>query len=129
MLHRLESRVFVPEFATLEINSPGEPGVADQHGGGFPPPWSHPFLSEMRAAAQKRTRAMTERVNRYLDPLALDFDSDVAPLTPSGNATNAISARLRTQGGRAYSRRRTPRGVLDPTARRRAGGRARNCRA
>ncbi|MGD1016054.1 MAG: hypothetical protein ABR863_06385 [Roseiarcus sp.] len=83
----LESRVFVPEFATLEINSPGEPGVAYNMGVGFPRAVSHPFLAEMRAAAEKRTRGMIERVNAYLDPVRLDFDRDVAPLTPSGNAT------------------------------------------
>ena len=33
---RLESRVFVPEFAELVINSPGEPGVAYHMGVGFP---------------------------------------------------------------------------------------------
>jgi len=83
----LESRVFVPEFATLEINSPGEPGVAYNMGVGFPRAASHPFLAEMRAAAEKRTRGIIERVNAYLDPIKLDFDADVAPLTPSGNAT------------------------------------------
>ena len=83
----LESRAFVPEFATLEINSPGEPGVAYNMGVGFPRAASHPFLAEMRAAAEKRTRGMIERVNAYLDPVKLDFDRDVAPLTPSGNAT------------------------------------------
>ena len=77
----------MPEFATLEINSPGEPGVAYNMGVGFPRAASHPFLAEMRAAAEKRTRGMIERVNAYLDPVKLDFDRDVAPLTPSGNAT------------------------------------------
>ena len=83
----LESRVFVPEFATLEMNSPG--GLLDSYnmGVGFPRAASHPFLAEMRAAAEKRTREMIERVNAYLDPVRLDFDRDVAPLTPSGNAT------------------------------------------
>ena len=83
----LESRAFVPEFATLEINSPGEPGVAYNMGVGFPRAAPHPFLAEMRAAAEKRTRTMIDRVNAYLDPVKLDFDRDVAPLTPSGNAT------------------------------------------
>ena len=32
----LESRVFVPEFATRVINSPGEPGIAYHMGVGFP---------------------------------------------------------------------------------------------
>jgi len=83
----LESRVFVPEFATLEMNSPGEPGVSYNMGVGFPAAASHPFLIEMRAAAEKRTHGIIERVNVYLDPVKLDFDADVAPLTPAGNAT------------------------------------------
>jgi len=41
----------------------------------------------MRAAAKKRTRGIIERVNVYLDPVKLDYDADVAPLTPAGNAT------------------------------------------
>jgi hypothetical protein len=83
----LESRVFVPEFATLEINSPGEPGVAYNMGVGFPGAGPHLFLAEMRAAAERRTRGMIDRINAYLDPVKLDFASDVAPLTPRGNAT------------------------------------------
>ena len=83
----LESRVFVPEFATLEMNSPGEPGVSYNMGVGFPRAASHPFLVEMRAAAKKRTRGIIERVNGYLDPVKLEFDAEVAPLTPAGNAT------------------------------------------
>jgi hypothetical protein len=83
----LESRVFVPEFAKLAINSPGEPGVAYHMGVGFPRALSHPFLTEMRSAAERRTRDMMSRVNAYLDPVALDFTRDVAPLTPKGNAT------------------------------------------
>ena len=83
----LESRVFVPEFARQVINSPGEPGVAYHMGVGFPGSLSHPFLTEMRSAAQKRTRDMLARVNAYLDPVQLDFERDVSPLTPNGNAT------------------------------------------
>jgi hypothetical protein len=83
----VESRVFVPEFAKLVINSPGEPGVAYHMGVGFPRALTHPFLTEMRSAAEKRTRDMMVRVNAYLDHVALDFDRDVAPLTPKGNAT------------------------------------------
>ena len=83
----VESRVFVPEFAEFEMSSPGEPGVAYHMGVGFTRALEHPFLSEMRAAAHKRTRGMIDRVNAYLDPVRLDFDRDVAPLTPNGNAT------------------------------------------
>ena len=83
----VESRVYVPEFSAQVINSPGEPGVAYHMGVGFPRAASHPFLAEMRAAAQRRTRGVMERVNPFLDPVRLDFERDVAPLTPSGNAT------------------------------------------
>jgi hypothetical protein len=83
----LESRAFVPEFATRVINSPGEPGIAYHMGVGFPRTVAHPFLSQMRAAAARRTRDLLGRVNRFLSPVELDFDRDVAPLTPNGNAT------------------------------------------
>ena len=87
----IESRVFVPEFATRTINSPGEPGVAYHMGVGFvsgdlPDP-ARAFCDGMRQRAQRRTRALVERVNAFLDPVLLDYDADVAPLTPRGNAT------------------------------------------
>ena len=83
----LESRVYVPEFSTRVINSPGEPGVAYHLGVGFTRPAQHPFLAEMRAAAAQRTRDILNRVNGYLAPVVLDFERDVVPLTPKGNAT------------------------------------------
>jgi hypothetical protein len=83
----LESRVFVPEFATRVINSPGEPGVAYHMGVGFTKAVQHPFLAEMRAAAAQRTRDMAVRVNTHMRPVELDFEKDVVPLTPKGNAT------------------------------------------
>ena len=49
----LESRVFVPEFATLEINSPGEPGVAYNMGVGFP---ARRVASLPRRDARRRAR-------------------------------------------------------------------------
>jgi hypothetical protein len=83
----LESRVFVPEFATRVINSPGEPGIAYHMGVGFTRPVTHLFLAEMRAAAEARTRDMVSRVNAALRPVELDYAQEVAPLTPKGNAT------------------------------------------
>ncbi|MFO1477313.1 MAG: hypothetical protein U1F98_11740 [Verrucomicrobiota bacterium] len=83
----LESRVFVPEFASLVLNSPGEPGIAYHMGAGFPRAVQHPFLSAMRDAATRRTRDLLSRVNRFLSPVEVDFDRDVAPLTPAGNVT------------------------------------------
>jgi hypothetical protein len=83
----LESRVFVPEFATRVINSPGEPGIAYHMGVGFTKPVTHPFLAAMRAAAEARTRDMVDRVNPALRPVELDYAQEVVPLTPQGNAT------------------------------------------
>jgi hypothetical protein len=83
----LESRVFVPEFATRVINSPGEPGISYHMGVGFTRAVQHPFLAEMRAAAAQRTRDMLGRVNAFMRPVELDYEEDVVPLTPKGNAT------------------------------------------
>jgi hypothetical protein len=87
----IETRVFIPEFATREINSPGEPGVYYHMGIGFTsskaPADVRPILASMRERAERRNRAMLARVNAHLTPLEIDYQSDVLPLTPSGNAT------------------------------------------
>ena len=83
----LESRVYVPEFGTRVINSPGEPGISYHMGAGFTRAVRHPFLAQMRAAAQQRTRDVLTRVNAFMRPLELDYEADVLPLTPNGNAT------------------------------------------
>ena len=87
----LETRVYVPEFATREINSPGEPGIFYYMGTGFTSSQvasnAESILAEMRARAEQRNRTMVDSINRYLDPVRVDYDRDVLPLTPSGNAT------------------------------------------
>jgi hypothetical protein len=83
----LESRVFVPEFAARVVNSPGEPGIAYHMGVGFTKAVRHPFLEGMRRSAAERVREMIVRVNAFLEPVELDFDQDVVPLTPNGNVT------------------------------------------
>jgi hypothetical protein len=83
----VESRVFVPEFSTRVINSPGEPGIAYHMGIGFPRAVQHSFLTGMRNAAEQRTRELLTRVNAFLRPVELDYEKDVAPLAPLGNAT------------------------------------------
>ena len=83
----MESRVFVPEFATRVINSPGEPGIAYHMGVGFARPVQHPLLAQMRATATQRNRELVVRVNMFTAPVTLDYDRDVLPLTPAGNAT------------------------------------------
>jgi hypothetical protein len=87
----IETRVYIPEFATREINSPGEPGISYHIAIGFTsgrvPEGSAPILRGMRERAARRNRELVARVNVYLDPVKLDYDRDVLPLTPSGNAT------------------------------------------
>ncbi|MEN6478100.1 MAG: hypothetical protein ABFD20_00490, partial [Anaerolineales bacterium] len=87
----LETRVYVPELAAAEVNSPGEPGVLYLVGVGFPgsaaPAPAAPVLADMRARAQARNREMIARLNAYLSPVTVDLDQDVAPLTPAGNVT------------------------------------------
>ena len=83
----MESRVFVPEFETRVINSPGEPGIAYHMGVGFPRQIQHPLLTRMRRTADQRNRELVARVNTFTAPVTVDYDRDVLPLTPVGNAT------------------------------------------
>ncbi|MDZ4198089.1 MAG: hypothetical protein U1E27_02265, partial [Kiritimatiellia bacterium] len=51
------------------------------------PPTQQPFLSRLRETSERRNRDLVRRVNTVLGPAALDYDADVRPLTPAGNAT------------------------------------------
>ncbi len=87
----IETRIVIPEFATREFNSPGEPGVAYHMGIGFtsstPPAPASVILADLRQRVANRNRGVIERVNRHLDPVKLDYETDVLPLTPGGNPT------------------------------------------
>jgi hypothetical protein len=87
----IETRVFIPQFATREINSPGEPGIYYHMGIGFAggqiPPEAAAILHDLRARATQRNLEIVRRVNAHLDPVTVDYDRDVLPLTPAGNAT------------------------------------------
>ncbi len=87
----IETRIFIPEFSTREINSPGEPGVYYHMGIGFTSgraaPEAAPILEDMRQRAVQRNRDMVKRLNAYLDPVEVDYEKDVLPLTPGGTAT------------------------------------------
>jgi len=87
----LETRVYVPEFSTRVINSPGEPGISYHMGVGFPsakvPRSEGEFLKNLKETAQKRNLDLMARVNAYLHPVELDYERDVLTLTPAGNAT------------------------------------------
>ena len=87
----IETRVFVPEFADAVINSPGEPGIAYHMGAGFITGTINgpdkAFLNGLKQTAQNRNRAIMDRVNTFLNPVILDYEADVLPLAPGGNAT------------------------------------------
>jgi hypothetical protein len=87
----LETRVYVPEFASRVITSPGEPGISYHMGVGFPGGQlqgkQREFLLNLRKTAQKRNMDLMGRVNNYLRPVVLDYEQDVVVLTPAGNPT------------------------------------------
>ena len=107
----IETRVFFPEFSTRETNSPGEPGIMYHIGLGFasstPDPAVAPILADMRTRARQRNLGMLARVNAHLAPVSVDYDADVLPLTPAGNATERhmivaiLNAAARTYQGDA----------------------------
>ncbi len=87
-----ESRTFFNEYSQVDINSPGEPGVFYFMGTGFvaePMPGSAAArtLESMLTQAHRRNRGVVARVNAGLGELQLDYEKDVLPLTPAGNAT------------------------------------------
>ena len=87
----METRVFIPELSAVEINSPGEPGIAYHLGCGFTgsevPEKAKAFAANLRAKANGRTRSVVEAVNSFLPEIALDFDAVAAEFTPKGNVT------------------------------------------
>ena len=87
-----ESRVFVREYRDKVINSPHEPGVYYLVGTGFtrpPEPGTAGArtLQQMADCARRRNLIMTDKINAHLDPVVVDYEKDVLPLTPAGNAT------------------------------------------
>ena len=87
----METRVFVPELADKEINSPGEPGIAYHLGCGFTsgkvPAEQQAFAEMLRKNANNRTRKLVELVNGYLAPAVIDIDEVAKKYTPFGNVT------------------------------------------
>lgn len=100
-----ETRVYIDEYRDRVINSPKEPGVFYLVGAGFtevPPPGSPAaaVLKGMASGARERNLDMLRRLNSHLDPVRLDYERDVLPLTVAGNATerhvlDAYEARAR----------------------------------
>ncbi|MBI2440685.1 MAG: hypothetical protein HYV35_04860 [Lentisphaerae bacterium] len=83
----LETRAFLPEYAQVEINSPGEPGVVYIMGAGFarPPPantGAATTLARYRQQAAERNSALVARINARLPEIAVDYEMEVKPLSP-----------------------------------------------
>ncbi|MDW8345081.1 MAG: hypothetical protein RMM51_11415 [Verrucomicrobiae bacterium] len=113
----IESRVFVPELADRVINSPGEPGIAYHMGVGFVRALEHPLLTRMRRTAEQRNRDLLARVNTFTAPVTLDYDRDVLPLTPRGNATERhICVAYAARGSREFWRAKLGDCPEDPAA-------------
>ncbi len=88
----LETRAFVRDYAQVEINSPGEPGVTYIMGTGFarrPGPESRAAatLLQYRCQAGERNRALVARINAKLPIIALDYETEVLPLSPGACPT------------------------------------------
>ncbi len=88
----LETRAYFPEYAQVDISSPGEPGVTYIMGGAFPrlPAAATPAGIELQALKQRareRNTALVNRINAALPDIAVDYDSAVSPLTPADGAT------------------------------------------
>jgi len=88
----LETRAFVQSAASVDINSPGEPGVTYIMGAGFTakPAADTPQgrqLAAFRDAARVRNEALIARINARLPELTIHYAHDVLPLTPLGAAT------------------------------------------
>ena len=88
----IETRVFISEYMDHVINSPNEPGIAYFMATGcFKAPERRSkavrILDSMRQMATHRNIEVMECVNRYMDTVQINYEEDVLPLTPSGNAT------------------------------------------
>jgi len=88
----IETRVFINKYRDRVINSPGEPGIFYLMGTGFfrqPQKDSRAeiTLNSLRERAKSRNLLVIQKVNEYLNPVTVDYEKDVLPLTPKGNAT------------------------------------------
>lgn len=85
----METRIYIPEFGDRVINSPGEPGICYHMATGLTTSDvpADAIVHELKRISAERTRGLVERVNTLLDAIALDFEAEVLPLTPKGNAT------------------------------------------
>lgn len=88
----LETRAYLKEYADVDITSPGEHGVTYIMGAGFARELPEDSLQAKglkgyRERARMRNVELVERINSHLPDIAIDYEKDVLPLTPTGSAT------------------------------------------
>ncbi len=88
----IETRAYVPEYASVDINSPGEPGVKYIMGAGFTRlPGAGTAAAKglvgYKARAARRNIDLVARINPHVPAIAVDYARDVLPLTPADGAT------------------------------------------
>lgn len=88
----IETRVYMPKFQKIIINSPGEPGVYYINGLGFkklPEKNSdaEKIYRKLHQIADSRNQRVVEKLNEFLFPITVDYEKDVCTLTPSKNPT------------------------------------------
>ena len=113
----IETRVYAPEFAEVETNSPGEPGICYVMGAGFrqtpaPGSGSYPMAEELRRRAAGRNAAVVERINAHLPPIAVSYESEVARLTPRRSPTERHIVRAYVNRARQAFPERTARAAF-----------------
>jgi hypothetical protein len=109
----LETRVTMDAYSDVDISSPGEPGVTYIMGAGFarvPDEGTEQAggLAGYRQRARARNEALVARINPRVPEIAIDYETDVLPLSPSGAATErhivrAYINKARTMPGGAGS--------------------------
>ena len=88
----IETRVYAPEFAAVETNSPGEPGISYVMGAAFPrtplPDMpTYAMARDLRARAARRNADVVERINALLPGIAVSYEQEVAGRTPGHSPT------------------------------------------
>lgn len=87
----METKTYVQSYAGREINCPGEPGFFRCLGVGFTrvPGLDCPggsLIASLPGKSRERNVCRIEKINPLLNPVCIDYDEDVVPLTPAGNA-------------------------------------------
>ncbi len=88
----LETKTFVQSYSDRDLNCSGQPGFLRALGAGFVkvPSLASPhgkLIASLPNRARDRNLNLIAKINPVLAPVAVDYEQDVLPLTPAGNAT------------------------------------------